>query len=50
MKTSTKNTLAFNKSTLLELNESSLLEVNGGTLETSGHCCFTTRELELANA
>ena len=50
MKNNGKNTLEFNKLTLSELSESALLKINGGTLETSGYCCFTTREMELANA
>ncbi|MFC4816595.1 MULTISPECIES: class I lanthipeptide [unclassified Flavobacterium] len=50
MKNNSKSTLNFNKSTLSELNESDMLKINGGTLETSGYCCFTTKQLELDNA
>lgn len=50
MKNNTKNTLSFNQLTLSELNETTLLKVYGGTLETSGYCCETTKQLELCNA
>ena len=49
MKKNKINALSFDKSTISELSESTLLQVNGGTLETSGYCCETTKQFELAN-
>lgn len=49
MKNNANNSLAFNKSTLLELSDAKLMTVNGGTLQTSGYCCETTKQLELVN-
>lgn len=50
MKKQNVNKLAFNKAIIAELNKDQMLKVNGGTLETSGYCCFTTKQLELDNA
>lgn len=50
MKKYTINSLSFNKLTLLELSDAKLMQINGGTLQTSGYYCETTKQLELANA
>jgi hypothetical protein len=50
MKKNSNNALSFNKSTINELTDNTMLKINGGTLETSGYCCETTKQFEMINA